>query len=340
MNDRLTTLLRDAADDVHPVVPNLVPRARANQRRRTAAVATLTVGALAVGGAVASQWQPTHITATPATSPSAPVTPPPPADDALPTATILERCLPQLASYDSLPMYDLLGKTPEWSVAHDFAYRAGDVAALTTGSDVRYCLIPEEGAAPIDPITELRPTLADPAMLAALCSESQRVVTNRDEIFSSQGVEPEFAFDTPDLRGADVVVGAEGEGFVAARLDKDGALFDCVATPLGYDLSGTIVTAVDGTIPSYSFAPYERRVMFGAEDKSIVDKEGSVTVGIGTAPEGVASFELSGAVKASVDVVDGAYAYVAASPNPMSDGPIHVVLRDAAGAVVHEETID
>lgn len=259
----LSERLRLAADDggrpVSTDLDGLLGRARRTKQRRRAvrataaavvSVAAVTTAALVLPslGDDSSSDRPVAPGGSGTTAADPVPTTPPAPDPVLTDREVVRRCQPQLEKYYALPQY----ARGDWQVAHDRAYRVGDVVLLhepgttdtgagflvPTGPNPVLCQVPAEGdeqaAVPVEAFT---PDPADPARLSELCSESWLPDPSP------------YATPWTDLRGGQVVAVDSAGPATTALLRVDAGLFACVLSPVTWDsgISG-VMTAGAGSL--------------------------------------------------------------------------------------------
>ncbi|KRF11437.1 hypothetical protein ASG90_16940 [Nocardioides sp. Soil797] len=343
MNDHLHERLCHAADDsrtpLDTDVEALLVRARRERTRRrgfTAGAVVLTAAAL-VGATVGVRAALPQDGTTPAASEgdgnrdtrtSASTT--------LAASEVVRRCMPQLAKYAELPMYDAPDQFPakEWGVVRARAYGPGDLVALQTrtgqGNPV-LCVVPEKGHEndPV-PFTDLDPDAARPARIAEQCSEMLLPAADpeQDRVPGRSRL--------PDLRGATVTAIDSDGPVVEALLTKGDTEYSCALSPMTWDAgpSGVGSTAHDG----YEF--WTEASMTGPAGKSITKENATYYWAAGTMPKDAASIEvtLENGSTFTVPVTDGHFAVVHKEPG--SEGVLNYDYRvlDQGGRVLHEGT--
>ena len=345
MND-LTELLHDSVDD-HPItVPDLLPRARRARRRRTAGAAAL-VGALLIGSLIGvSQVLPER---EPVALPAAPPSP----DESGPTVDpeapvphelIVERCLPQLASYKAVPKR--FGDHPDegYTVAHpDREYRVGEPVLLHDGHlNMFTCLLPADGEVVADAVAALSPTLARPELVIGLCSETQWQVHG---VYQGPVEDRRLEFNGDDLRGAEIVTAAEQDGLVSAMLRKDGRYYGCELASEAYDFAPRQVwrypTSSLADVTLGGWEPITTVTASGAAAKSVVDDDVAYYYCAHAAPPGVRSVEIAGQVNGTVEVgSEGLMSCLLKGDAPHGITGATWVARDGDGRVVAEGRVD
>lgn len=256
----LTERLRLAADDggrpVTADVDALLHRARRTRRRRravratagVAAVAAVTTAALVLpslgGGAPSSERS-----VAPGASGTSAADPAPTPAAALSDHEVVRRCRPQLEKYYALPQHG----RGDWQVAHDRAYRAGDVVLLhepgttdmggglvvASGPNPVLCQVPAAGEEQVAvPFEAFTPDPTDPVRLGELCSESWLPDPSA------------YADPWTDLRGSELVAVDSAGPTTTALLRAGDGLFGCVLSPVTWD------SAITGVGPAAAGSPY------------------------------------------------------------------------------------
>lgn len=348
-NEHLTHLMRRSVDDHEITTPDLLPRAKASRtRRRVGGVAGVAVlvaaGAFAVNSTLASTNVATPEPAEPAPS-TAPAEPAPsvrPTEQALSNEEVALRCQSQLDAYNADPDYVPEGfADPAWQIAHtDQQYRVGDaVLFLDPSKDFRWplCIVPAEGDAPTE-IPDPAPSLDNPERLLGLCSQYLHNVLppESDEQFIEGNPTRHYDFETPDLRGATIVAGAEEAGNVTALLKLGDAFYTCDQAGLDGDLPNSVTRE-----PSYAsgdeFPGAGLAYFLPGNGKSDDPSVRPYLAGSGHVPvKRATSFVIDGHL--SVEIAeDGSYAFIEHT-QPKQSGAMTIDYLDAEGNVLHTST--
>ncbi len=309
-HDLTTLLARTAADDDRPVrtdLDRLLARARHGRTRRRGLVGAGIVG----GAALLTAATVAAVTALQPTPAPAPAAPPHRTvrEQPLTDAQIRERCLPQLAKYATLPMYDQKPSTARWTPLHAWDYRTGDVVLLQgRHGNPAFCHIPKPGQerGPV-PFQIFTPTMGAESHLRTICA---------------QQAEPRL-----DLRTA-AVGNSWSEGEVTMTLLVKGSrYFACATEPVTWDAGLAQVSEVPaGLLFSTSGTT-------GAAHKSIVDESAAWTLVAGHVTKRARTLMLlwPGLKEASYPISEGNVAAVLKVPTTGGLRPVRWRLLDAAG---------